>query len=128
MSSWHFYPDNFSSYEEYVKYLKEKGLAFDAPEGIYKEEKQMKALEAYDKIYLSVEKGEDWAHAMWSQKNPEEQKFSKFDEHEEYIRKKSLLEKLEKAAAEYKKRSDEGELVWQNMCGINLAIDILNKM
>lgn len=27
MSSWHFYPDNFSSYEEYVKYLKEKGLA-----------------------------------------------------------------------------------------------------
>lgn len=32
MSSWHFYPDNFSSYEEYVKYLKEKGLAVDAPE------------------------------------------------------------------------------------------------
>lgn len=33
MSSWHFYPeDRFSSYDEYVKYLKEKGLAFDAPE------------------------------------------------------------------------------------------------
>ena len=46
----------------------------------------------------------------------------------EYIRKDALLEKLEKVAAEYKKRSDEGELVWQNMCGINLAIDILNKM
>ena len=45
-----------------------------------------------------------------------------------YIRKDALLEKLEKVAAEYKKRSDEGELVWQNMCGINLAIDILNKM
>lgn len=28
-----FYPDNFSSYEEYVKYLKEKGLALEAPEG-----------------------------------------------------------------------------------------------
>lgn len=26
-----FYPDNFSSYEEYVKYLKEKGFAVDAP-------------------------------------------------------------------------------------------------
>lgn len=33
MSSWYFYPeDRFSSYDEYVKYLKEKGLAFDAPE------------------------------------------------------------------------------------------------
>lgn len=46
----------------------------------------------------------------------------------EYISKDALLEKLEKVAAEYKKRSDEGELVWQNMCGINEAIDILNKM
>ena len=46
----------------------------------------------------------------------------------EYIRKDALLEKLEKVAAEYKKRSDEGELVWQNMCGINEAIHILNKM
>ena len=35
--SWYFYPeDRFSSYEEYVKYLKEKGLAFDAPEGRHK--------------------------------------------------------------------------------------------
>ena len=31
MSCWHFYPDNFSSYEDYVKYLKEKGFAVDAP-------------------------------------------------------------------------------------------------
>ena len=46
----------------------------------------------------------------------------------EYIRKDALLEKLKKAAASYKKRSDEGELVWQNMCGINEAIDILNEM
>ena len=46
----------------------------------------------------------------------------------EYISKDALLEKLEKVAAEYKKRSDKGELVWQNMCGINEAIDILNKM
>lgn len=29
--SWYFYPeDRFSSYEEYVKYLKEKGFAFEA--------------------------------------------------------------------------------------------------
>lgn len=37
--SWNFYPDDrFSSYEEYVKYLKEKGLALEAPEGMYKTE------------------------------------------------------------------------------------------
>lgn len=46
----------------------------------------------------------------------------------EYIRKDALLKKLEKVAASYKKRSDEGELVWQNMCGINEAINILNEM
>ena len=45
-----------------------------------------------------------------------------------YIRKATLLERLEKVAAEYKKRSDEGELVWQNMCGINKAINIINEM
>ena len=46
----------------------------------------------------------------------------------EYIRKDALIEILEKVAASYKKRSDEGELVWQNMCGIKEAIEILNKM
>lgn len=46
----------------------------------------------------------------------------------EYIRKDALLEKLEKVAAKYKKWSDEGELVWQNMCGIKEAIGILKKM
>lgn len=46
---------------------------------------------APDKIYLSVGKGEDWAYAMWTQKTPEEQKFSELDEHEEYIRKNALL-------------------------------------
>ncbi len=31
--SWDFYPeDRFSSYEEYIEYLKEKKLAFDVPE------------------------------------------------------------------------------------------------
>ena len=33
--SWYFYPDRFSSYEEYVKYLKERGFAFEAPKGMY---------------------------------------------------------------------------------------------
>ncbi len=28
---WNYYPDTFSSYEEYVEYLKEKGFALDAP-------------------------------------------------------------------------------------------------
>lgn len=46
----------------------------------------------------------------------------------EYISKDALIERLEKVAASYKKRSDEGELVWQNMCGINEAINIINKM
>ena len=33
--SWKYYPKEFSSYEEYVKYLKEKGLALESPEGMY---------------------------------------------------------------------------------------------
>ena len=37
--SWYFYPDRFSSYEDYVIYLKEKGLAFEAPEGMYNKQK-----------------------------------------------------------------------------------------
>ena len=52
-------------------------------------------MKAPDKIYLSVGKGEDWAYAMWTQKTPEEQKFSELDEHEEYIRKDALMEWLE---------------------------------
>lgn len=36
--SWYFYPDRFSSYEEYVTYLKERGFAMEAPEGMYKTE------------------------------------------------------------------------------------------
>jgi hypothetical protein len=36
--SWYFYPDRFSSYEEYVIYLKERGLALEASEGMYKTE------------------------------------------------------------------------------------------
>jgi len=34
--SWYFYPDRFLSYDEYVKYLKEIGLALEAPKGMYK--------------------------------------------------------------------------------------------
>lgn len=56
-------------------------------------------MKAPDKIYLSVEKGEDWTYAMWTTKSPEEQKFSELDDHEEYIRKDVLIEWLRK---EYK--------------------------
>ena len=35
-----YFPIEFSSYEEYVKYLKEKGLAIEAPEGMYNLEKE----------------------------------------------------------------------------------------
>lgn len=35
-----YFPIEFSSYEDYVKYLKEKGLALEAPEDIYRKEKE----------------------------------------------------------------------------------------
>lgn len=34
--SCYFYPDRFSSYEEYIMYLKESGFALEAPKGKYK--------------------------------------------------------------------------------------------
>lgn len=72
-----------------------------------------------DKIYLGVDDlGSGYAYNLSLNNNGEQ----------EYIRKDALLEKLEKVAASYKKRSDEGELVWQNMCGINKAIEILNSI
>ncbi len=33
--SYKYFPTEFSSYEEYVNYLIEKGLALEAPEGMY---------------------------------------------------------------------------------------------
>ena len=34
--SWNFYPeDRFSSYDDYVKYLKEIGFAIEAPKEMY---------------------------------------------------------------------------------------------
>ena len=78
-------------------------------------------MKAPDKIYIQTNAGEAIS-SKWTTIP-----FRDF-ENTEYIRKDVLLEKLEKVAAEYKKRSDEGELVWQNMCGINEAIGILNEM
>lgn len=46
----------------------------------------------------------------------------------EYIRKDALLEWLNKTAAEYKKRSDEGELVWQSWGAYNDVIKHINEM
>lgn len=51
-------------------------------------------MKAPEKIFLSVEKGEDWTHAMWTKKDPKEQKFSELDKHEEYIHKGAILEYL----------------------------------
>ena len=84
-------------------------------------------MKAPDKIYLHGYDFNENPYRVWSEcpvKGMRGYEAINVD----YIRKDALLEKLEKVAAEYKKRSDEGELVWQNMCGINLAIDILNKM
>ena len=76
-------------------------------------------MKAPDKIYLGIrDLGSGYVYDLSLDNNGEQ----------EYIRKDALLERLEKVAAEYKKRSDEGELVWQNMCGINEAIGILNEM
>ena len=35
-----YFPNEFSSYEDYIKYLKEKGLALDVPERMYGKEEQ----------------------------------------------------------------------------------------
>ena len=35
-----YFPIEFSSYEDYVKYLKEKGFAIDVPEGKYGKDEQ----------------------------------------------------------------------------------------
>ena len=56
-------------------------------------------MKAPDKIYLSVDKNENWEYAMWTTKSPQEQKFSELDKHEEYIRKDALLEWLEEVAS-----------------------------
>jgi len=77
-----------------------------------------------DKIYLREFKGAGLSQ-VWSGIKPTEETI--IASHE-YIHKDTLMEKLEKVAALYKKRSDEGELVWQNMCGIKEAIDLLNSM
>ncbi len=76
-----------------------------------------------DKILIN--RGEDGRlhHSYWTT----DQELVPFED-TLYIRKDALIEKLEKVAESYKKRSDKGELVWQHMCGINEAIEILNKM
>lgn len=38
--SYKYFPNEFSSYEDYIKYLKEKGLAIEVPEGIHGKEEQ----------------------------------------------------------------------------------------
>ena len=81
-------------------------------------------MKAPDKIYIQIDDTINFVSEVFSRKPVDGNYFRD----EEYIRKEALVERLEKVAAEYKKRSDEGELVWQNMCGINEAIDILNKM
>ena len=45
--SWNFYPEDiFSSYEEFVKYLKEKGFALETPEGTNSAKKLLSDLDA----------------------------------------------------------------------------------
>ena len=83
-------------------------------------------MKAPDKIYLFVEKGEDWAYAIWTQRNPEEQKFSELDEHEEYIRKDTLLEWAKK---ELEKRRNTGDDYYlPAFVVLNDLIDKLNEL
>jgi hypothetical protein len=83
-------------------------------------------MKAPDKIYIAVYPNDDGLDTHLGDWYSEPEFHA--EDNLEYINKDALLEKLEKAAASYKKRSDEGELVWQNMCGINEAIKILNSM
>lgn len=89
-----------------------------------------KEIKAPDKIYLGIGSLMDgrgkvikFIYSDWV-KEPS----PSAERNVEYICKDALLEWLNKTAAEYKKRSDEGELVWQHMCGIKEVIDILNEM
>lgn len=82
-------------------------------------------MQAPDKIYLSVEKGENWAHAMWTQKTPEEQKFSELDEHEEYIRKEAILEWANK---ELKRYSEDTQWEFGYSRALRDLIDKLNQL
>lgn len=85
-------------------------------------------MKAPDKIYLHGYSFDDEPCKAW-EREPKVKGMRGYPaQHAEYIRKDALIEKLEKAAASYKRRSDEGELVWQNMCGINEAIETLNAM
>ena len=55
--SWHFYPeDRFSSYDEYVPYLKERGFAFEAPEGIHETEQNMETPKVQTTFSSEVER------------------------------------------------------------------------
>lgn len=66
-------------------------------------------MEAPNKIFLSVGKEEDWKYAMWTEKSPDEQKFSELDKHQEYIRKNALLGWLNEKVYEHNEdRFDDG--------------------
>lgn len=86
-------------------------------------------MEVPDRIYLSVRKGEDWAYAMWTQKTPEEQKFSELDEHEEYIRKDAILEWAKEGKEHYKKlMKDFPDLFAASFGAYNAFIEKLNSL
>ena len=63
---------------------------------------------APDKIYLAVDKNENWKYAIWTARCPQEQKFSELDKHEEYIRKDALLEWAKEGLDKTTKLADGG--------------------
>lgn len=83
-------------------------------------------MKAPNKIYLSVEKGEDWVYAMWTQRPPEERKFSELDEHEEYIRKDALLEWAKKELEARRNTGDD--YFYPAIVVFNDLIEKLNSM
>lgn len=60
--SWNFYPeDRFSSYDDYIKYLKEMGFALEAPEGMHKEDQTMRIIKTLgDFRKLTKDLGDDF--------------------------------------------------------------------
>ena len=76
---WKFYPsDRFSSYEEYIEYLKNKGFAVEAPQNMSKKKTNLKKTVSnnYD-YFLSASMHLEAYYTEQSNKYRERQKYKK---------------------------------------------------
>ena len=73
-------------------------------------------------VYLNEKKQEKYL--AWLEKQKEQKPAEYLSKEKVY----AIMKKLTSLSFCVPLGSDEGELVWQNMCGIKEAIEILNKM